>query len=90
MRTVALEKLRELTPDAEAKTRFVLIDAVGVTESLKTVSKPLERDRVVSFDRLIDDIAAGRRNDDTFATLAARLAGLYRKRCPDLTFFGGV
>jgi type I restriction enzyme R subunit len=78
-RTISAEKLREVTPDAEAKTRFVLIDAVGVSESLKTVSQPLERDRVISFDRLIDDIAAGRRDDDAFATLAARLAALDRR-----------
>jgi type I restriction enzyme R subunit len=78
-RTIPAEKLREVTPDAEAKTRFVLIDAVGVSESLKTVSQPLERDRVISFDRLIDDIAAGRRDDDAFATLAARLAALDRR-----------
>src|SRR6185312_584270 len=78
-RTISPEKLREVTPDAEAKTRFVLIDAVGVSESLKTVSQPLERDRVISFDRLIDDIAAGRRDDDAFATLAARLAALDRR-----------
>jgi type I restriction enzyme R subunit len=78
-RTIPAEKLREVTPDAEAKTRFVLIDAVGVSESLKTASQPLERDRVISFDRLIDDIAAGRRDDDAFATLAARLAALDRR-----------
>jgi type I restriction enzyme R subunit len=78
-RTISVEKLREVTPDAEAKTRFVLIDAVGVSESLKTVSQPLERDRVISFDRLIDDIAAGRRDDDAFATLAGRLAALDRR-----------
>lgn len=78
-RTITPEKLREVTPDAEAKTRFVLVDAVGVTESLKTVSQPLERDRVVSFDKLIDQIAAGRRDDDAFATLAARLAALDRR-----------
>lgn len=78
-RTIAPEKLREVTPDAEAKTRFVLIDAVGVSESLKTVSQPLERDRVISFDKLIDGIAAGRRDDDAFATLAARLAALDRR-----------
>jgi type I restriction enzyme R subunit len=78
-RTISAEKLREVTPDAEAKTRFVLIDAVGVSESLKTVSQPLERDRVISFERLIDDIAAGRRDDDAFATLAARLAALNRR-----------
>ena len=78
-RTISAEKLREVTPDAEAKTRFILIDAVGVSESLKTVSQPLERDRVISFDRLIDDVAAGRRDDDAFATLAARLAALDRR-----------
>ena len=78
-RTISAEKLREVTPDADAKTRFVLIDAVGVSESLKAVSQPLERDRAVSFDRLIDDIAAGRRDDDAFATLAARLAALDRR-----------
>jgi type I restriction enzyme R subunit len=78
-RIISAEKLREVTPDAEAKTRFVLIDAVGVSESLKTVSQPLERDRVISFDRLIDDVAAGRRDDDAFATLAARLAALDRR-----------
>jgi type I restriction enzyme R subunit len=78
-RTIAPEKLREVTPDAEAKTRFVLIDAVGVTESLKSVSQPLERDRVISFDKLIDEIAAGRRDDDAFTTLAARLAALDRR-----------
>ena len=78
-RTISAEKLREVTPDAEAKTRFVLIDAVGVTESLKAVSQPLERDRVISFDKLIDQIAAGRRDDDAFATLAARLSALDRR-----------
>lgn len=78
-RTISPEKLREVTPDAEAKTRFVLIDAVGVSESLKAVSQPLERDRVIAFDKLIDEIAAGRRDDDAFATLAARLAALDRR-----------
>lgn len=78
-RTIPADKLREVTPDAEAKTRFVLIDAVGVTESLKSISQPLERNRAVSFDRLIDDIAAGRRDDDAFTTLAGRLAALDRR-----------
>jgi type I restriction enzyme, R subunit len=31
-RTIAPDALRQVTPDAEAKTRFVVIDAVGVTE----------------------------------------------------------
>lgn len=78
-RTIAPEKLQEVTPDAEAKTRFVLIDAVGVTESLKSISQPLDRERAISFDKLVDEIAAGRRDDDAFATLAARLAALDRR-----------
>lgn len=71
--------LRQVTPDADEKTRFVLIDAVGVTESLKHVSQPLERQRAIGFDKLLDEIAAGRRDDDALSTLAARLALLDRK-----------
>lgn len=78
-RTISPDKLREVTPDADAKSRFVLVDAVGVTESLKSISQPLERNRAISFDRLIDEFAAGRRDDDAFATLAARLAALDRR-----------
>jgi type I restriction enzyme R subunit len=78
-RTITPTQLRQVTPDAEEKTRFVLVDAVGVTESLKHVSQPLDRDRAIAFDRLIDDIAAGRREDDSLSTLAARLAALDRK-----------
>jgi type I restriction enzyme, R subunit len=78
-RTVNPTMLRQVTPDAEEKTRFVLVDAVGVTETLKQVSQPLERQRVIGFDKLLDDIAAGRRDDDTLSTLAGRLAALDRK-----------
>lgn len=81
-RTISEQKLREVTPDASAKTRFVLVDAVGVTESNKTVSQPLERLRTIPFGKLIDEIAAGRRDDDAFATLAARLAALDRQIAP--------
>jgi type I restriction enzyme, R subunit len=56
-------------PDVDEKTRFVLVDAVCVTESLKHVSQPREHNRQISFDWLIDDIAAGRRDDDALSTL---------------------
>jgi type I restriction enzyme R subunit len=42
-----------------------------VTESLKHVARPLDRERKIGFNRLIDDIAAGRRDDDAISTLAA-------------------
>jgi type I restriction enzyme R subunit len=81
-RTISPTALRQVTPDAEEKTRFVLVDAVGVTESLKQVSQPLERKRAIGFDRLLEDIAAGRRDDDAISTLAGRLAALDRKIKP--------
>jgi type I restriction enzyme, R subunit len=64
VRTVLPTDLRQVTPDAHAKDRFVLIDAVGVTESVKTVSQPLERKRTIAFDKLLEQVAAGERSDD--------------------------
>lgn len=79
VRTISTTDLQAVTPDADAKTRFVLIDAVGVTESAKIISAPLDRQRTIPFDKLLDRIAAGDRSDDTISTLAARLAMLDRK-----------
>ncbi|WP_433971934.1 type I restriction-modification enzyme R subunit C-terminal domain-containing protein [Tunturiibacter lichenicola] len=79
VRTVKDADLRQVTPDAQTKTRFVLIDAVGVTESKKTVSQPLERKRTISFDQLIDQIAQGRRDFDSISSLAGRLAAMDRE-----------
>jgi type I restriction enzyme R subunit len=79
VRSISTTDLQAVTPDADAKTRFVLIDAVGVTESAKTLSEPLDRDRTIPFEKLLDQVAAGDRREDTISTLAARLAVLDRK-----------
>jgi type I restriction enzyme R subunit len=79
VRSISTTDLQAVTPDADAKTRFILIDAVGVTESAKTISAPLERQRTVPFDKLLEQVAQGDNRDDTLSTLAARLAMLERK-----------
>lgn len=79
VRTINDADLAQVTPDAKTKTRFVLIDAVGVTEGKKTASQPLERKRTIGFDKLIDQIAQGRRDFDAVSSLAARLAALDRQ-----------
>jgi type I restriction enzyme R subunit len=79
VRTINHADLQQVTPDAQTKTRFVLVDAVGVTESRKTVSQPLERQHTLAFDKLIDQIAQGRRDFDAVSSLAARLAALDRQ-----------
>ncbi len=65
--------------DARAKTHFVIVDAVGVCESDKTDSRPLERQRTVTFDKLLLGVALGKRDEDTLTTLAGRLARLDRE-----------
>ena len=78
-RTIQSSDLQQVTPDAEAKTRFVLIDAVGVTETNKSDNQPLERKPGVAFGKLIEQVAMGRRDDDSLSSLAGRLAALERE-----------
>jgi len=63
--------------DARAKTRFVIVDAVGVCESDKTESRPLDRQPSVPLKTLLQRVLfPGGRDEDTLTTLAARLARL--------------
>jgi type I restriction enzyme R subunit len=68
--------------DARAKTHFVIVDAVGVCESDKTDSRPLERQPTIKFDKLLLGVALGKRDEDTLITLAGRLARLDRELDP--------
>ena len=71
--------LSRVTPDAIAKDRFVLIDAVGVTESEKTIVQPMERQRTITFEKMLENVASGQSDPDTVSSLAHRLASLDRK-----------
>ncbi|MHB8565881.1 MAG: type I restriction endonuclease subunit R [Nitrososphaerales archaeon] len=73
-RTISPDDLEAVTPDAKRKTHYTIVDAVGVCESDKTESKPLERKRSVPFDKLLLNIALGKRDDDSISSLAGRLA----------------
>ena len=66
VRTVNPDDLRAVTGDATAKTHFFIVDAVGVSESLKTDSQPLPVEPsstratgvpVRDNDQLIDEIS---------------------------------
>ncbi|MCX5998316.1 MAG: DEAD/DEAH box helicase family protein, partial [Chloroflexi bacterium] len=78
-RTISATDLKSVTPDASSKTHFVIVDAVGVCMNDKTDSRPLERKRSVPFDKLVTSVAFGNRDEDTLASLAARLARLDRE-----------
>jgi type I restriction enzyme, R subunit len=68
--------------EAKAKTHFVIVDAVGVCESDKTESRPLERKPTVAFDKLLLGVALGKRDEDSLTSLAGRLARLDRELTP--------
>jgi type I restriction enzyme R subunit len=65
--------------EARAKTHFIIVDAVGVCESDKTDSRPLEKQPTVKFDKLLLGVALGKRDEATVTTLAGRLARLDRE-----------
>ena len=75
MRVINPDDLRSVTGDATAKTHFIIVDAVGVCDSVKTDSQPLpgepsSADPTVpsekNTDQLLDDISEDRVLDDGF------------------------
>jgi type I restriction enzyme R subunit len=76
-RTIPVDDLRKVTPSAKyTKDHFVIVDAIGVTKSLKTDSRPLERKPGAALKDLLSAVAVGAREEDLFTTLANRLARL--------------
>ena len=75
-RTLNNTDLQQVTPNAEVKNRFYLIDAVGVTESKKSSSQPLERKRTVSLKSLMEQVAVGKVDDDTLSSLVGRISAI--------------
>lgn len=82
VRVIDQAKLKSVTPDATAKTHFVIVDAVGVCEDEKSDTKPLDRKPSASFDKVMTMVGTGVVDADLASTLAARLARLDRSLAP--------
>ncbi|WP_010244352.1 type I restriction endonuclease subunit R [Acetivibrio cellulolyticus] len=79
-RTISLDDLKKVTPSAQyTKDHFVIIDAIGVTKSLKTDSRPLERKPGVPLKDLLRAVAVGARDEDLYTSLANRLIRLEKQ-----------
>jgi len=79
-RTLGLDDLKKVTPSAKyEKDHFVIVDAVGVTKTLKTDSRPLERKRTVPLKDLLNAVMMGARDEDTYLSLANRLTRMDRQ-----------
>lgn len=75
-RVMQADDLKKVSPSAQAKTHYVIVDAVGVTKSLKTASQPLDTKPSIAFKDLAMGLMMGDRSEDTVSSLAARLARL--------------
>ena len=77
-RTIDADEFQTVTPDAAVKTKFLLVDAVGVTDSLLVEAKPLQpaSQRQVSLQKLLGKAANHTISTDEAAALSARLAAL--------------
>lgn len=76
-RVLSKEDLQKVTPSAtENKDHFVIVDAVGVTKSKKSDTRPLERKPTVSLKELMMNVALGAKDEDTLTSLANRVIRL--------------
>lgn len=77
-RICGLEQLRATgTPSAKfSKDHFVIIDAIGVENSQKTDSRPLEKKPGMSLKDVLQNVAMGNTQEDILSTLANRLIRL--------------
>ncbi|MBA4159410.1 MAG: DEAD/DEAH box helicase family protein [Gemmatimonadetes bacterium] len=79
-RTLDLDDLKKVTPMATTgKTHYVIVDAIGVTKSLKTASQPLISKPTVPLKDLAMGVMMGARDEDSVSSLAGRLARLDRQ-----------
>ena len=78
-RTIGDVDFQSVTPDAVSKTHFVLIDAVGICERIKTDDPPLERNASIPLKDLLKAVSLGKRDEATLSTLAGRLGRLARR-----------
>ena len=74
------DDLKKVSPSAvSGKTHYVIVDAIGVTRSLKTASQPLITKPSVPLKDLAMAMMMGARDEDTVSSLAGRLARLNRQ-----------
>ena len=84
------DKLKEITPNAETKECYYIVDAVGVTESDKTIPKPGgngPKVKTLTLEHLLEHLAHGEVTDDNLELLRDYCSTINR-RYEDNPLFG--
>jgi type I restriction enzyme R subunit len=76
VRVISPADLQSVTPDAKAKDHFVIVDCVGVCERDMTDSRPMDQQKSVPLDKLLQAVALGNTEPEVLSSVAARLARL--------------
>ena len=83
-RTLEHDELKKVSSSAKtAKTHYVIVDAIGVTKSLKTASRPPITKPSVPFKDIAMEVVMGATDADTVSSLAGRLARIERMLKPE-------
>lgn len=78
VRVVSPDKLRQVSPSAKVKDRFIIVDAVGACEEDRTDSRTPNRQPSKTLEQVSDYVARGGTDPDALTTLAGRFAHLRR------------
>ncbi len=79
VRVVSDTEMEQVNPGVKRKTRYLIVDAVGVCERVLTESRPLEKKPTVTFEKLLDAAALGTTEVVVVESLAGRLIRLERR-----------
>jgi type I restriction enzyme R subunit len=62
---------------------FIIVNAVSLSEEEMSDTRPLERKRTVSFEKLLEAVSFGNHEPDVLSSLASRLARLDQELTED-------
>lgn len=80
VRVMRNDDFKAVTPDAMAKERFVIVDAVGVCENEDlNETRPLEQNPGLTFDKLVKVLQYGKPTKEHISSMASRLSRLQKK-----------
>lgn len=79
VRTIGDEALRNVTPNADTKDCFYLVDCVGVVESMKGIPPHDKPIKCITLKKLLEEISHGYIPDEYLNRLAGVLARLHNK-----------
>jgi type I restriction enzyme R subunit len=82
VRVMPDDALKGVTPDAITKSRFVIVDAVGVCAQTKSEKGPLDRQPGKSLKQVLEFVKAGGTDPDAISALAGKLARLSAEMSP--------